>query len=183
MRPIAPFVAVCLSLLLAACAGTAGRLTETRVGECPRSIILGDADQVMVFSGPGRDLPDLQYEATVMDLSSQCDYGREWGRRYAFTQMRIDFAVELGSAAAPVPVDIPYFVAVVLPESEVILTKEVFTFRADFGPGYRAMTVRENIDQVRIPVEEDDEAGQYELIVGFELTPEQLAFNRRRDQQ
>jgi len=173
------------ALALSACgAGRAvsnagGSLFEARQGACPTVGILADAEEVTVFSGQGRDLPDVRYHAEMTDVTTTCDYGRAGGQRFAYARVRMDFTAQLGSAARPEPVDIPYFVAVVTRGTDEILIKETYNIRAPFNGGRPAVQMEDSIDRIAIPVETVADGGFYEIIVGFELTPDQLDFNRR----
>jgi hypothetical protein len=153
-------------------------LFESRQGACPTVGILADTEQLTAFNGQGRDLPDVRYRADINDARTTCDYGRSGGQRYAYSRVRLDFSAQLGSAARPDPVDIPYFVAVVERGTDAILIKETYTIHAPFDAARRAVTMEDSIDRIAIPVETVADGGLYEIIVGFELTPSQLEYNR-----
>ncbi len=179
-------LAVGLSGGLSACGAVsgatnaAGHLVESREGACPTISILADADTMTRFRGEGRDLPDIHFQAQVSDAVTRCSYGRAWGQRYAYARVRVDFEIELGTAAYPAPVSIPYFVAVILPDSQTVLTKEVFTIDVPLSETRRVVVLEDYVDRIAIPVDDTTGGGAYEIVVGFELSPEQLAFNRRR---
>jgi len=154
-------------------------LFEARQGACPTVAILADAEELTDFYGQGRDVPDVHYRASVTDVSTSCDYGRSGGQRFVFSRVRLDFAAELGSAARPEPVDIPYFVAVVDSFTDEILVKEIYTIHAPFDGGRRTVTLEDSIDRIAIPVETIADGGLFEIIVGLELTVAQLDYNRR----
>jgi len=173
------------ALALAGCgAGRAvgdatGGLFESRQGACPAIGILDDANQVTRFNGMGRDIPDVQYHAEITDVHTSCDYGRAGGQRYAYARVRMNFAAELGSAAHPDVAEIPYFVAVIVRDSNEILVKETYNVRANFDGAHRAVQMHDSIDRIAIPVETVADGGLYEIIVGLEITPDELDYNRR----
>jgi len=169
--------AAVLILGLAGC----GSIMEEEVSTCPAASILGDAADVTVFrAGPGRDLPDVHYHAQLTNLATRCDFGRTRGTNYAYGRLNFDVEVALGSAAYPAPVDVRYFVAVIDSTSQRILTREVFSVHAPLSSEHRSITVADHIGRVAIPIEARVDGGNYELVIGFELTPEQVAFNRTR---
>ena len=73
--------------------------------------------------------------------------------------------------------ELEYFVAVTGPGDQ-ILAKETFGTRLDFA-GRNRIGVAEELAQ-RIPLPSDSDPGSYAVLVGFQLTPEELADNRRR---
>jgi len=67
----------------------------------------------------------------------------------------------------------PYFVAVTLPDGKIV-TKEVFGVTMSYGKDQNTLTQHEHMRQV-IPVQ----GGQaQQIVVGFQLTEAQLAYNR-----
>jgi len=188
MHRLATIFVMISALALGACgAGRAvsnagGGLFEARQGACPLIGILADANRITLFNGPGRDLPNIQYSAEITDVSTRCDYGRVGSQRFVYSRVQIDAAAQLGSAARGEAASIPYFVAIVERSSQAILTKEVFQLNAPFTGDRRAMRLDDNIDRIAIPVETVADGGFYEIIIGFELTADQLDYNRRREE-
>lgn len=70
----------------------------------------------------------------------------------------------------------PYFIAVTDMNGEV-LAKEVFAVSMSFGQGEEAVQTIETIQQ-NLPLEADGSLPNYKMQVGFELTDEQLNYNR-----
>ena len=61
----------------------------------------------------------------------------------------------------------------------VVIQKQVFPVTVEFRPGQERVEVTEIFDPVRIPRAGADTSGvNFEVLVGFELTDEQLEFNR-----
>jgi hypothetical protein len=71
----------------------------------------------------------------------------------------------------------PYFVALIDPDGQR-LSEEGFQLPFPFLPGdsYRLLPV-EKIT-VHLPVKNQGAGGAYTVLVGFQLTPDQIAFNR-----
>lgn len=92
----------------------------------------------------------------------------------------VSVGLELGRGpAAPGRVaDAAYFVA--LARGEDILAKQVFPLRATFPPNTDRVRLTGDEVQVQVPNQGNGGAGAYRLLVGFELTPQELATNRRR---
>lgn len=69
-------------------------------------------------------------------------------------------------------VSFPYFVSLVAPTGEVI-SKEIMSVEFDFMDGQHENSKVE-LMHVFIPLEEKESAEKYRILLGFQLTPEQL---------
>lgn len=72
----------------------------------------------------------------------------------------------------------PYFVAVTDPQGAV-LSKEIFAATLSYGTDDEHLRHTENLRQL-IPYGGERYNQDYEILVGFQLTPEELAYNRAR---
>lgn len=153
---------------------------QSRVGDCPAVSILADAELLTKFAGGGRDLTNVAYEAEMLGVDTRCTYGREFARRYGYSEVEVDMEVNLGSTAVPRTYAIPYFIAVINPSTQQVVAREVYSIEAEFTPNRHTVRLHDEIDQIRIPVIENADALAYEIVVGFELTPEEVDFNRSR---
>lgn len=70
----------------------------------------------------------------------------------------------------------PFFVAVTNPQGN-ILAKEVFGASMTYKRGEETHIYFENLRQI-IPIPNPDKGRHYEILIGFQLTPTQLAYNR-----
>ena len=164
--------AVLIALGVAGCsAGSSVRLL------CPTASIISDAAQLTQFvDGPGRDLIDIRFEARIEALASECDYNREQDRITTSTLVRI--VASRGPAAQGSGGTFPFFVAVV-DDNQRVLARERFESTMTFDSNRRRVGVVEEIEEV-IPLPAGLSGANYEILVGFELTADQLEFNRRR---
>ncbi len=144
---------------------------------CPTASIIGDAAQMTQFvDGPGRDLIDIQFDAEIEALASDCEYNRAQDRITTLTAVRI--VVSRGPAAQSSEATLPFFVAVV-DDNQRVLARERFESTLVFDPNRQRTGVVEEIEEV-IPLPAGLSGANYEILVGFELTSDQLDFNRRR---
>lgn len=141
---------------------------------CPDAVILVDAQRITQYRpGPGRDLTDVQFSGEIARIAGTCVYSDD-----ALTAtVIVDIVATRGPAAADAEANLPFFVAVT-DEARNIVAKQVFDSAIPIPEGRRRAGVREEIEQV-IPLPGDDTVPYYEIIVGFQLTPEQLERNRR----
>jgi hypothetical protein len=72
---------------------------------------------------------------------------------------------------------LPYFIALVDPQ-ERVLAQEGFQLHVVFNPGENYRKLPPEKLTVHLPVRDRAVAADYSVIIGFQLTPEQLAFNR-----
>lgn len=157
--------AVAAAVLLSACNRTPPA--------CPRATILGDGASVTKFrDGSGRDLTDVVARAEIVDASVECDYNRNG----VDVAMQIAIAATRGPADRARMADFDYFVAVADAQRN-ILAKEVFRVRVAFPETQNRVGTIEQIEP-HIPLRNRAEGVSYQIVVGFQLTPEELEWNR-----
>ncbi|MDP6342908.1 MAG: hypothetical protein QF578_16505 [Alphaproteobacteria bacterium] len=142
---------------------------------CPRVSLLNDAGRLIAYrEGPGRDLTDVRYEARVEDVNWACGYTKNRLRVAA----KIDIVATRGPASRQGKISVPFFVAITGGDQQ-ILAKQAFKSELVFPKGRRRAGVREEIEQI-IFLREGETGAHYEIIVGLQLSEEQLRLNRRR---
>ena len=162
-----PLAAAAAALLLSACNRTPPA--------CPRATILSDGATVTKFrDGPGRDLTDVVAQAEIVDTVVECDYDRTG----VDVAMQIAIAATRGPADRARMADFDYFVAVADAQRN-ILAKEIFRVRIAF-PETQSRTGTIEYIEPRIPLKERAQGVSYQIVVGFQLTPEELEWNRTR---
>ena len=73
---------------------------------------------------------------------------------------------------------VPFFVAVV--EGQRILDKQVYRVAATFPANTDRVRITSDPVSLSLPIEPGRTGASYEVLVGFQLTPAELAMNRRR---
>ena len=76
---------------------------------------------------------------------------------------------------------IPYLIAVINPQGEII-SKDVFAISPVYKERQAEVVISDLLEQT-IPVESAKSAPDYKILVGFQLTPEELSYNRERATQ
>ncbi|SDD48180.1 hypothetical protein SAMN04487779_1008117 [Belnapia rosea] len=167
---------VLLALLLAGCG--AGGSTQLPIA-CPNPGLLAEgADLTRYRPGGPQDLTGLDFDARLIGLNGSCRPGR--GDRSINLQMTAGFSVERGAASEGRSVDLPWFVAVIDRRTDAILSRQGFVERVNFGRNETRSTIDSAPVSISLPVGENRQASDYRLLVSFQLTPEDLALNRRR---
>jgi hypothetical protein len=141
---------------------------------CPKVGILSDAAKVTLFRpGSGNGQTDVVAHAVVGDYTGSCTYDE--------TGVTIDISLALvaerGPALTGTQIPLSYFVAISKPDGS-IATKQVFATTVDFPGNAPRAGSREGL-QPHIPLPKGQDARGYGVLVGFQLTPDQLAYNRK----
>ena len=148
---------------------------EANPAPCPNIVVLEDAARLVEFDGGGERLANVAYSAEIVDVSLACRYFAE---EPIDISVDIDLAFGLGPASQTTVKEYKYFVAVTRTNLEVIAKRE-FTVPVDFGDKDRIKRVEEEIDKITIPRAGEQTSGEnFEVIVGFVVTPAQAIYNR-----
>jgi len=168
-RPVlAP--ALLAALVLGGCSSFGGDNVHKTDLACPKVGIVRDANSVTLFRpGPGRGPADVVARGLVADYSGNCTYDSTG----VTVDVSLALVAERGPALVGTQVPLTYFVAVSTPDGTLV-TKQEFATTVDFP----ASGPREDL-QPHIPLPEKQDARGYQLLVGFQLSPDQLDYNRR----
>jgi hypothetical protein len=141
---------------------------------CPRVVVLRDAAQAVEFRPGGSDLTDMVARATFGDFEGGCEYYDEG----VTVNLTLTLFSELGPAARSREAEFQYFVAILDPQ-QTVLEKEVFATTFTFPEGRNVVAVPEDVIP-RIPLDRLATGPAYNVVLGFQLSEEQLDYNRRR---
>ncbi len=172
------FAPVLLALVLSGCGTT--RIfdqldTTPNSGPCPVVGSIHDVSRYVKFAdGDSKLYSNIAYTGEITDVRLYCRY---INNDPLVAEVEIDFAFGKGPMATANSAGYPFFVAVTRRNGKV-LAKEYFTTEADFGR--RTVDGKtELISRVTIPRADESISGvNFEVVVGFDLTAEQLEFNR-----
>lgn len=175
-RGVGPaLTAVAGLLLLAGCTAVSDAvLGKTEQFACPRYGGLETATTQTKFrSGPGRDLTDVMYIVRLADVQRACRYDRSG----AEVLTRVGFALELGPANPDRTARFEYFVAIA-DANDAVLARETFPVTVTFPANVGYVEHSEDIEQ-RIPLPRGVSAADHQIIVGLQLSRDELEYNRR----
>ena len=140
---------------------------------CPNIVVLQDAARFIDFEGE-EAIDNVAYSGEIVDVTSTCRYFEDEPIDAGVT---IDLAFGKGPKGAEGKKAFTYFVAVTRKNTEVI-TKKEFAVEVNFGDK-PVETARIDIDKIVIPRADENISGvNFEIIVGFSVTPQQAIFNR-----
>jgi hypothetical protein len=161
-----------LVLALAACSGgtkSTGKLV------CPTPLIAPELDAAAQWRPGGNGPEDISFGVKLLSVNTVCrteKIGLSADARITFVAARTDPAVKRG--------DFAYFIAVADAQRN-ILNKKEYKVSVEFAPRQNQLEVSDLV-AVGLPVRDLSSGGKYLIIVGLQLTPEQLEFNRKQEQ-
>lgn len=167
-----------LALAIGACQSSSGigSALDTRQnsGSCPPAGSIYNASRIVAFKDDEQLFSSVQYTGEVVDVRLFCRYA---GTDPVRAEVEIDFAFGQGPAAEGDRHEYSYWVAVAR-RSGKVLQKQHFTVSADFSDG-PVVGETEILQRIIIPrADESVSAANFEILVGFDLTEEQLQYNR-----
>lgn len=145
------------------------------VGPCPLMGVLYDNARMVDFAAPGQErYANIEYTAEMQSIRGLCRYVDD---DPITMSIDIDMAFGRGPAATSDRQTYRYWVAVT---RRGIAPIEKAYFDVDVRFGNDSVVRRtEQIERIVIPRATPDLSGEnFEILVGFELTPEQVQFNR-----
>ena len=170
------FRAAALAVLGVAAVAAVGCTKSGPPKPCPRVGVLTDAQRLVRFNpGTGRDLTDVRYEAEIGVRRGTCEYKKK------DSELDIDMAVEIQAVRAPnagAKGEFEYFVAIT-DRTQRILAKQVFSAAIAFEGDRRSGTTLEELTET-IPLKAGQLGTEFEILVGFQLSEEELDYNRKR---
>jgi len=168
-------------LVLAGCSGmgiNGAPQAPTAALSCPKVAIVRDLAEVTQFRAGGRDLTDVQSRAALADFSGNCEYASDG----VTVNVNVFLVAERGPALQGNQASYRYFVAVAKPGEDTPSAKTEFETSVTFEPGKPRAGTREELAP-KIPLPKDTNAKDWKIFVGFQLTPDELAFNRAQMKQ
>lgn len=161
-------------LTLWGCASESDSAKEA--GGCPSGAALSEASTVTKFRpGAGKDLTDVVMSAELAKPQVSCDYDKD-GAKVSLT-FSFPVTVKRGAAATNEPQTLSYFAAVV-DQDNAVLAKQNFT--RDISMDQNTVSFSENPDGMTFTIPKGKKPVGYEVLVGFQLTRDELAYNRER---
>ena len=171
LRSVMAVLALAGALSLGACT----RYSEGTNLTCPRAVMLAGTERQTRFApGTGRSDADV---VAVIELDN-IQYSCQVSTRRALAGVTFDVKGVRRDAGVVADIDVPYFVAVTDVNGAVV-NKQTFTTRLHFLPGVATVTMREQIEET-MPLAAGQKAVGYEIVVGIQLTREELDYNRAR---
>ena len=143
---------------------------------CPPAATLADAVNITEFgSGSSRDDSNVIYTATIQRTLFDCQVsaGRVTGR------LSVIGNLDLGRKGKAGRVSLPIFIALTRNDSEIV-SKRFETIEVEVAGGSSSATFDKAIPDYTFNLGGGEQTLSYEILAGFNLTPEQIDYNRKQ---
>jgi hypothetical protein len=172
LRRVCALGLVSFAGFLAAC----GTFEEQPVPACPRAFLPNDTARLVQFNGQGKDLTDVILEAEFAGYLGDCGYDLE--EKVLNVVISPVINAELGPAAQGRNAKLQYFVALKDPSGEFI-QKNLFDVDMVFPSNLNLARYRDEQVTLNVPLDDVWAGPDYEIYLGFQLSADQLDYNRR----
>jgi hypothetical protein len=155
-----------------------GRDDRPNAGACPLMGVLYESSRLVEFVQPGNErYSNVGFTGEVRGVRGLCRYVDDNPIEMA---LDIDMAFGRGPAATTDQRTYRYWVAVVRRSQRgAPIEKQYFDLDVRFPGDQAVVTRQEQIERIVIPRANAEVSGDnFEILVGFELTPDQLQYNR-----
>jgi hypothetical protein len=144
---------------------------------CPTPRLIPALADVTRYAGPGpaHDVTDLILQARVVAVNGSCEPGDDANELPAKVQVSI--SIQRGPAMKGRDADVPVFLAVT--EADTVRDKKVFPLHLTFPPNVDRLTITSPEIDMDLPVSKEKTGAAYNIIAGFQLSPDELAGNRQ----
>jgi hypothetical protein len=144
-------------------------------GPCPYVKVLYDAGRYVEFKD-GREASNaVAYTGEIQGISAGCQYKDDEPIKVT---MEVLFELGRGPQAQASTKNYRYWVAVTK-RNDAVMAKQYFDLPVTFAAGQDRVYATDKIGQVTIPRATATTSGaNFEILVGFDVTPEMAAFNR-----
>ncbi len=169
MSKLSRFALVAAVLLLAGCG------TE-RYKNCPSASVIVETSIATVFKKPDAapDPSNILYTVEVSGVSVPCDVDKQ--ALNSSSTVDITFRATRAPNGGAVHYKVPYFVAI--SQADRLLAKKVYVADFSFEPGQTTTEFTGTADNVDLTAGRDKKTFDYIILVGLQLTKEQLDYNR-----
>jgi hypothetical protein len=161
--------------LLADCAPSVGAFAPY----CPTPRRLADAAQLSIYrpGAAGRDVTDLVLQGEIVDVGGACQNG---DKGTVQADAAVTFRFSRGPAMPGRGIDVPYLITITL--GDAIREQQAYRMRVVFPSNVDTVTLASEPIHMVFPVNKTTTAASYTIWAAFQLTPEQLEYNRQRGQ-
>jgi hypothetical protein len=182
---LAPTVAAGLIGVLTACSAyeyATDLISTPIVLQCPKSWVIADAANLVRFGkGSGRDLTDVDYEGQIIGVRLACttNMDKKTGVGTLDVEVNVLFDATRGPANRDRKGLFKYFISV-SDNDRKILYREAFAMPVEFPGNRTRLQIQGDTITLQLPIEPKRTSSYYLIFTGYELTREELEFNRTR---
>ncbi len=141
---------------------------------CPSVGLLPDAADLGRYRSTGRDLTDLELSARIVAVPALCSKGPDGAVK---TTLRVAAILERGPAATGRAAEVDAIVSVV--DGTTLLDQQDYVMSGAFPANLDRVTLTTDEIMLVVPNTRANPASRKRVLIGFRLTPDELAFNRK----
>ncbi|MSO81009.1 MAG: hypothetical protein EXQ97_05145 [Alphaproteobacteria bacterium] len=173
-------IAILLAVLAATILAAGCNQTRRQPPACPAIVVVGETAKLTQFRpGAGRDLTDVVAEGRIDRFDGFCETDRNRdGTGEVRVELQVFVVIARGPANTTRTASYEYFVAIA-DKSERILAKQTFSADVAFEGNRNRLKAFETLEQ-KIPLAVSQDGGAFTVYIGFQLTPDQLSYNRAK---
>jgi len=161
--------AILSALLLGGCS------SDTKKGLCPSAAVLAPTSALTVFrQNAPADPSGIQYTAWMTNVKSGCDFDKD--DKSTTSRIHLMFSATRPPTSEAASYRVPYFVTVTH-GGDRIMTKKLYLADVAFSAGQTDVSFQQSVDSIEIKPERGAKVGEYQILVGLQLTQAQLDYN------
>ena len=151
---------------------------------CPSTRVLEDPAKLTRFkAGSGRDITDIQFEAAFDEIVGSCKIDDD----EIEIELKLRIFIKRGAADNTRQASFSFFIAIVDPDRKVISYEGTALHKSFNGlvefPGNQTRAHYTDEFELVIPKLSGQSVDDFLIFIGFELTNEELKYNRSRDRR
>ena len=168
-------VALLVTVPLASCGPGPGEFAPA----CPTPLFEQSLSDITRYRNPGEtgDLTELVLQGRLVSVSGQCKLASSKARDL-LVQVKVGMQITRGPALKGNTADVPVFIAVT--DGDTILDKQVYSIRVEYPSNVEMLALSGGPIEMSLPIGPSKSGAAYQIRVGFQLTPDELAANRQR---
>jgi hypothetical protein len=156
--------------LLTACGGSGAQFPPP----APAMALLQNAADLTRFDGRGQDITDMVLSARLIAVAGNVQPGVD--SHHVAAKIHVSMALARGPALVGRSVTVPYLVTIA--EGQNIIDQHAYRVTTTFPSNVDQMNVTDADIPMSFPVTPQKSAAAYTIFISFQLTPQQLAYNR-----
>lgn len=165
--PVKTAILIGLTALLSACTKNPFLVTTSH---CPAVAIVSNTGNLTRFAGEDRNASDVVFNASISSISVDCEEGSG-----IYANIGLSIIATGGPANTESSVSLPYFVAL-MRDNNLITSKKIYESRLNFNGAQGRAGSRESV-VVRFDDIEVSRRYDYEVLIGFQLSPDEVIYN------
>jgi hypothetical protein len=143
---------------------------------CPGFSSVLDAVVASEFNpGATQDPSNVLFTVKITSVNGVCDFDKKG--ETADSTADVTFIATRAQAGTDASYKVPYFVAVT--QADRVVTKQVRSLIVSFPAGQTSVSIDESIADIHLKTDRDKKPYDYQILVGLQLTKEQLDYNRK----